>query len=75
MYKGPIRIEVPTAAVGGVFVAKAYRSAGAAPIAEASDADRITAIGDVITALASTIEGDYSLNPLVVVPPNSPEII
>lgn len=75
MYQGPIRIEIPRETVGGVYPAKAYRSATAKPLVEVSHGTYTTALANAITALATTIEGDYSKNPLIVVPPNAPEII
>ena len=75
MFQGPIRIEIPKTAVGGVFTAKAYRSGTPQAIAESSDADYETALHEVGTLLASNIEGDYSKNPRIITAPNSPEIL
>jgi len=74
-YHGPIRIEVDSEAVGGLYYAKAYRGSNPAPLVEVSDATRETAITNCAAGLATTVEGDYSLNPRQIVPPNKPHII
>lgn len=70
MFNQQIIITIPPVAVGGVFPAEARRNGESVVLASASHATYATAIANCITALASSIYGDLSKNPIQIVAPN-----
>lgn len=71
MFNQQIIITVPREAVGGVFPAEARRNGETVVLASASHGTYATAIANCITALASSIYGDLSKNPIQIVAPGT----